>query len=68
MKPNVKGGVMSHSRKSKALQRLQAQLAAGTKVTKDGVKPLTADDKERIAKEVAVLTERTTTFKDYKNA
>lgn len=68
MKPNIKGGVMSHNRKSKALQRLQAQLASGTKNTKDGVKPLNSDDKSRIAKEAAILAERTKTFKEYKGS
>lgn len=50
--------VQHRIRRGNALDRLQKQLDAGTKNTKEGVKELSDKDKNRITKEIKTLKER----------
>ena len=52
MKKNI-----NNKRKS-VLRRLEDQLQVGSKVTKEGVIPLSESDKRRITKEIQVLKDR----------
>jgi hypothetical protein len=52
----LKSGAKKVQRQKNALKRLESQLKKGTKTTKLGEEKLTDSDKERISREMEILT------------